>query len=61
MNRIISLQSISNVALRNNFNKHTINNNIINCIINRNFHNSNNVKGFEEFYDQKKPNDIMIR
>jgi len=71
MNRIISLQPLLNATLRNNntnkYNilKYTTNNNIISNnssnIINRSFHNSKNVKGFEEFYDQKKPNDIMIR
>jgi hypothetical protein len=71
MNRIISLQPLLNATLRNNninkYNvlKYTTNNNIISNnssnTINRSFHNSKNVKGFEEFYDQKKPNDIMIR
>ena len=57
--------NILKYTTNNNILKYTTNNNIISNnssnIINRSFHNSKNVKGFEEFYDQKKPNDIMIR
>ena len=58
------------MTIKSNSSSNINNNNIMKCIfnnsisqfnINRNFHSSNNVKGFEEFYDQKKPNEIVIR
>ena len=69
MNKLIS--SYTKMTIKSNSsNINNNNNNIMKCIfnnsisqfnINRNFHSSSNVKGFEEFYDQKKPNEIVIR
>ena len=64
MNKLIS--SYTKMTIKNNniniIMKCLNNKNIISQFsINRNFHSSNSVKGFEEFYDQKKPNEIVIR
>jgi len=68
MNKLISSytkmtikSSSSCSSIINNNMKCIFNNSISQFNINRNFHSSNNVKGFEEFYDQKKPNEIVIR
>jgi len=67
MNRLLS--SMMTIKSSNNMNVCNIakymSNNIIqnsNSISQiRSFHNSNNLKGFEEFYDQKKPNEVVVR